>query len=82
MFDKSNLLLIKFQEFATRMRKRIFLHWNFLSFSQKNMRDFIEGKMGEKSGISLKNCHFAVNFRENDELCHKMGLGRVLGLPN
>ena len=35
------------------------------------MRDFIEGKMGEKSGISLKNCHFAVNFGENDELCHK-----------
>ena len=35
------------------------------------MRDFIEGKMGEKSRISLKNCHFAVNFWENDKLDQK-----------
>ena len=35
------------------------------------MRDFIEGKKGEKSGTSFKNCHFAVNFWENDELGHK-----------
>ena len=51
--------------------KEDFLHWNFLSVSQKNMRNFIEWKMGEKSGISLKNDHFAVNFGEDDELGHK-----------